>query len=282
MTARSITAANAASYLSAYATAYLSEQERLTKPPPEGAGFPPIIESPYLGSGFISCLLAPDGAVVIDQSWQPPEGWDIAGGPAMMVDYPDPESRVPPEVVELLKREGVYGKPIGIYRLCFKRPPSEDTWNGTVPEPTESVTVTAASGLTIEVSEIDLDWATLVERLTFGAVGPILDLHQPDTSVELWQPRIIRDLGFLTADRKRRRFFHYLELLRHVDASAWDARAIWARAKLDVRRDLSHAIASVEEGGTIPSVTEIRLHLKRSSATGCGRLSWRSTVWNDC
>jgi hypothetical protein len=253
MPPRDVTVKEAASYLSAYASAYQSEHRRLTAPPPGGAGFPLIVESPYLDSGFLSCLLAEDGAVVIDRSWEPPPGWEIAGGPAMMVDYADPESRVPPEIVNLLKQEGIYGQNIGIYRICFAEPPSEDTWRGIVPHPIDRVTVTAPSGLRIEVSEVDLSWEALVERLTFGAYGPILDLHLPETTGDLWQPRIIRDLGFLTADREHSRFFHYLELLRHVDAAAWDERAIWARAKLDVRRDLLHGITKIGEqgGGTV-------------------------------
>jgi Domain of unknown function (DUF4263) len=253
MPPRDVTAGEAASYLSAYASVYQGEHQRLTPTANSASarrcGFPPIVESPYLGSGFLSCLLAEDGAVVIDQSRQPPPGWEIAGGPAMMVDYADPASRVPPEIVNLLKKQGINRQSIGIYRICFAEPPSVDTWRGTVPQPTDRVTVTAASGLRIEVSEVDLSWETLVERLTFGAYGPILDLQLPEPTTDFWQPRIIRDLGFLTADRKHSRFFHYLELLRHVDAAAWDERAIWARAKLDVRRDLLHGIAKVGKQG---------------------------------
>jgi hypothetical protein len=169
-----------------------------------------------------------------------------------MVDYADPESRVPVEIVNLLKRQGIYGKPIGIYRICFTEAISDDVWQGAIPPPVDRVTEEAAPGTTVEVSRVDLDWQTLIERLTFGAYGRILDVHLPDEDSNFWQPSVVRDLGFLTADRAHRRFFHYLELLRHADEAAWDTRSVWARAKLDVRRDLAHSIAMVgREGATM-------------------------------
>lgn len=121
-----VPAQRAAEYLCAYADAYRREHVLLTKAPPDGAGFPEIIASPYLSEHVISCLLARDGAAVVDFSWEPSYVWWLAGGPAMMVDYPDPDSRVPGEIIELLQREGIYGKPIGIYRICFREPVEDE------------------------------------------------------------------------------------------------------------------------------------------------------------
>lgn len=99
-----LTTDTAGRYLAAYVERYRREYERLTAEPPEGAGFPAIVSSPYLESGKIFCFLALDGALLFDQSHEPDYEWALAGGPALMVDFPDPESRVSREVVALLRR----------------------------------------------------------------------------------------------------------------------------------------------------------------------------------
>jgi Domain of unknown function (DUF4263) len=247
-----ISAERAAAYLRTYIERYQREHRRLTAAPPEGAGFPDVVRSPYLTAEVINCIVATDGAAIADFSGEPKYDWHLAGGPAFMVDLPGSHSRVPQSVIDLLKSEGIYGKPIGIYRICFDKPVAAEVWSGTLPEPTERATVAPAEGPTIDVSRIEIDCYTLVSRLTYGALGPILDIHLPDSRSDFWQPTIVRDLGFVTADREHRRFFSYLELLPHADISAWDERSAWARAKLDVRRDLEHAVVmSGKEGATI-------------------------------
>jgi hypothetical protein len=247
-----ISAERAATYLRAYIERYRREYRRLTAAAPEGAGFPDVVRSPYLTAEVITCIVATDGAAIADFSREPKHDWHIAGGPALMVDLPGSNSRVPQSVIDLLKSEGIYGKPIGIYRVCFDKPVAAEVWSGTLPEPTERATVASAGGPTIDVSRIEIDRYALVSRLTFGALGPIIDIHLPDARSDFWQPTIVRDLGFVTADREHRRFFSYLELLPHTDISAWDERSAWARAKLDVRRDLEHAVVmSGKEGATI-------------------------------
>lgn len=114
------------------------------------------------------------------------------------------------------------------------------------------------------MSVLDLEWITLIERLTYGAYSRVLDVHLPGEDSNFWQPLITRDFGFTTADREQRRFFHYLELLRHTDEAAWDIRSVWARAKVDVRRDLAYAVGmigreggSLAFGGTVHDVLEL-------------------------
>jgi Domain of unknown function (DUF4263) len=250
-----VTADAAGRYLATYVERYRREYERLIAEPPDGAGFPALVSSPYLESGDIVCFLASDGAILLDQSHEPDYDWALAGGPALMVDYPDPESRVPREVVEQLRRAGLLGKEIGIYRICFQEVPvADEIWEGCLPAPTEQTTMSVTRGPSLDVRRVELEWVELIERVTFGAYGRILDLHLPtDATANFWQPPVVRDLGFLTADRAHRRWFHYLELIRHVDEAAWDPRSAWARAKVDVRRDIAYAFAMV--GRTGASVT---------------------------
>jgi hypothetical protein len=234
-----LTAEAAARYLTVYAEKYQRESERLTAEPPEGGGFPTIVFSPYCEDADIVCFLAVDGAAVLDQSHEPSYDWAIAGGPALMVDWPDPDSRVPLEIIEDLRKEGLLGKPIGIYRICFEETPVPDEiWQGVLPDSIEEATATGESGPSFNVRRVDLRWTDLIERLTFGAYGRILDLHLPsDAATDFWQPTVVRDCGFITADRVHRRWFHQLGLIRHLEESAWDPRSAWARAKVDVRRD---------------------------------------------
>ena len=239
-----LTTEAAVQYLAVYADKYRTEYKRLTADPPDGAGFPPVVSSPYLEDGEIVCLLALDGAVVLNQSHEPAYQWTIAGGPALMVDYPDPNSRVPGQVIELLRSHGLLGKPIGIYRVTFPTTPVPDEiWQGLLPSEIESTTYKMESGLRLQARRFDLSWAEVIQRLTFGAYGPILDLKLPSQCDDFWQPIVVRDLGFMTADRQYHRFFHYLEFTPHIDDAAWDPRGAWARARVDVRRDMAHAIA---------------------------------------
>ena len=117
-----------------------------------------------------------------------------------------------------------------------------------MPQPSETATA-QVDETTIHVQRFTLSWASLLDRLTFGAFGRILDLKLSGYTSEFWIPRIIRDLGISTADRKNQRFFHYCELLRHADDAAWDPRSAWARANVDVRRDFAFSAAWAERGG---------------------------------
>lgn len=238
----------AAKYLTAYISEYRHEFERLTAPPPRGSGYPARAVSPYLRSGTFRCLLARNGSAIANFGWEPDYDWHIAGGPALMPDY-EP-TKTPPELTDLLRRGGILGKPVGIYRIVAKEGPMPDAvWRGELPTPTSTAFERLADGTTVEACELDVDWADLVARLTFGAFGPILDVHLQSSSSPYWTPIIVTDLGFFPADRSARRFFHYLELAPHVTPAAWDEQSIWARVYADVRRDFAQA--PTQAGGGI-------------------------------
>jgi hypothetical protein len=245
-TAVTIEPADAANYIKQYVEAYRREYRRFSSPPPTGGGYPDIKVSPYLYSSELTCYLANDGGAIADFSWQPAYQWDIAGGPTLLVDFP--ETRTPPKIVAQLKELGLSGKPIGIYRIVSQDGFSNEVWNGLLPQPT----ATAESRIDhtrIVVFRYDLDWQSLIQRLTFGAFCKILDLRLPAANSDFWTPRIIRNLGFATADREHKRFYHYLELFPHTGEGAWDVRSIWARVHVDIRRDYASTIGSQGQGG---------------------------------
>jgi len=243
-----VDASQAASYLAAYIAEYRREFERFTAAPPLGAGFPARAISPYLTTGAFTCLLARDGSAIINFGEEPQHAWHIAGGPALMPDF-EP-TRTPDEVTELLRREGLLGKPIGIHRIVA---PGNDipaeAWRGELPAPTSTASRELADGTTVEACELDLNWSDLVARLTFGAFGPVLDVRLNPPTSPYWAPVLVTNLGFFPADRTARRFFRYLELAPHVASAAWDEKSIWARVYADVRRDFAHAPA--DDGGGI-------------------------------
>jgi len=101
-------------------------------------------------------------------------------------------TRTPDEVTELLRREGLLGKPIGIYRIVA---PGNDipaeAWRGELPPPTSTASRQLADGTTVEACELDLNWSDLVARLTFGAFGPVLDVRLNPPSSPYWTPVIV-------------------------------------------------------------------------------------------
>jgi hypothetical protein len=246
-----VTAAQAGLYLEEYVRRYRSEYARFVAPPPTGGGYPPLQVSPYLHSESMQCYLAVDGAVVLDMSREPPYDWHVAGGPALMADFPT--TRTPPWVTDALNAAGILGKPIGIYRVVSQVGIPEPVWQGRLGDPSQLHTANVDQ-LVIEVFRFRYSWSELIRRLTFGALDLILDMHLPAVSAEFWNPRIIRNMGFFPADRNARRFFDYAELLRHTERAAWDERSAWARAHVDLRRDFAHAITAgkeIEEGGSL-------------------------------
>lgn len=243
-----ITAISAARYLERYMRAYRELYDLLTTPPPEGGGYPKIDISPYLSSPRLQCLLAEDGGVIADTSSPPNNEWHIAGGPTLMVDTP--VTLVPDWVRDRLRTQGLLGKNIGIYRIVSKENLAAETWTGILPQVLDRFELSiGATELLVE--RIDGDLGTLVERLTFGAFGPILDLHFPSDETDFWNPHIVRGLGFTTADRENRRFFNYLEILRHNQEAAWEPRSAHVRAAADVRRDFAFVVANPSEGAFV-------------------------------
>jgi hypothetical protein len=164
----------------------------------------------------------------------------------MMADFP--ETRTPPEVVELLKKQGLWGKPTGIYRLVSQSGIPESIWRGELGPPIEEA-VAVLDGTKIRAQSLSLTLEEMLRRLTYGALGLIVDLHLPAADSDLWTPTVIRSMGFFPADRHARRFFNYLEISGHVDSAAWDQRAINVRVQVDVRRDFGWAFSLPAQGG---------------------------------
>ena len=242
-----VTAAQAGRYLEEYVRRYRREYERFTAPPPDGGGYPRLRVSPYVTGGRLECHLAVDGAVVLEASEGPAANWHIAGGPAIMADFSD--SRTPEWVTDIVEAQGLAGERVGIYRVVSQDGIPDHVWHGSLGGPTQSYSG-AVGNVTLDVFRYRYRWDELIRRLTFGVLELILDIHLPDPASEFWTARIIRNLGFLPADRSARRFFQYAELLRHTDAAAWDPRSAWARAHVDLRRDFAHAAAApAQEGG---------------------------------
>lgn len=238
-----------AEYLRRYVEEYRREYTRLTLPPPKGGGYPLLNVSPYLYSEELLCLLSPDGATIVDQSREPEYQWWIAGGPALMVDFP--VTQTPEEVVALLKMHGIFGKPIGIYRIVAQEGVPKELWQGQLGNFTEE-TIVSVEGTRIIVRATSFNRLEVLKRLTFGALGHILDVDLSKWESDFWTPFIIRRLGFLPADRRTRRFFNYLELLLHVDEAAWDTRTVFARVQMDVRHDFGWAFSQFKQpGGSI-------------------------------
>lgn len=266
-----ISASEVASYLKAYIENYRKEYIRFTSPPPTGGGYPKIEISPYLYSKNLLCHIAKEGGAISDFSWQPSYNWEIAGGPALVVDFP--KTRTPKEITYLLKKKGLLGKNIGLYRIVSKNGIEEEIWTGRLPEPISTAQEIVEGETKIKVQCYNLDFKSLIQRLTFGAFSKILDIKLRDKNSDFWAPHIVRNLGFVTADRKFKRFYHYLEIFSHVEKVAWDIRSIWARVHLDVKRDFASAINRAGgrgEGGFIefgsPEVAEIKLFYDRLTA----------------
>lgn len=236
-----ISASEAAKYLKTYVESYRKEYTRFISPPPRGGGYPKIEISPYLYSKELICHIAEDGGAIADFSWQPSYQWEIAGGPALIVDFP--QTRTPKEVTNLLKQKGLFGKNIGLYRIVSQNGIEDEIWAGNLPEPLSTDQKSVGKETKIEVRCYDLNFKSLIQRLTFGAFCKILDIKLQDKHSDFWVPKIIRNLGFATADRNFKRFYHYLEIFSHIEKAAWDIRSIWSRVHLDVKRDFASAIS---------------------------------------
>jgi Shedu protein SduA, C-terminal len=239
-----VATAQAASFLEKYISAYRAEYGKLTEAPPSGAGFPLLRVSPYLDSRNIVCWILLDGYAIIDSSREPDHRWWVAGGPALCVDY-EP-TQTPVQITEELKFAGLHGKPIGIYRIVSQTPLPPEVWLGKLPDPEDTHFLTCGI-----VHRAAISLSEFISRLTFGALGYVLDLKLPTSDASFWVPHIVRDIGFFNAERRTKRFLNYLETSPHLDPAAWDERAIFARVQLDLRRDFALAFGAVDSGGSI-------------------------------
>jgi hypothetical protein len=246
-----VTAKRAAIYLTEYVKLYRREYERFIATPPDGAGYPPLRISPYLHSSELYCYLAKDGAVLADFTLEPPYDWAIHG-PTFIVDTE--ETKNPPEIRMLLGGGVLGAQGGGVYRIVAHGGVPDEIWSGVLPKPSETASAQVDQTV-IHVQRFTLSSTALLDRLTFGAFARIVNLRFPSYTSEFWAPRIIRDLGISTADLKHKQFFHYCELLGHVDDAAWEPRSAWARANMDVRRDFAFSVAYADRGGGVGTLS---------------------------
>ncbi len=239
-------------FLFAYAKQYREAYSRATSAPPAGPGYPSLAYSPFLGASAFDVYLAEDGVAINHIGKEPDYQWYVAGGPALKVDY-EP-TRTSPEVTEALKAEGILGKPIGIYRIVAKTPIRQSVWRGKVPQiARETQAHDPELDVTLNLREVRASLAEVVNALSFGAYGHILDIHLPKPTSPIGQPHLVRNFGIFTADLTGRRFFTHLEIHGQADSAAWDIRTVALRVHHDLRRDLATLLAdpTQERGGSI-------------------------------
>lgn len=244
-------AADILRYIPNYIEVYRQEYQRLIELPPKGAGLPQAPLSPFLLCRRFEILLAKDGVVIFVADQPPKHEWWIAGGPALKVDY-EP-SRTPAWVTAKLSEHGLFGKPLGIYRIVSKQALPKRIWGGDLPAPIMETKLKDGSQIHIMQLKCDIDEA--VAQLTFGVFGRVLDLHLERNRADFWKPHIISGLGFFNADLTGKRFCNYIEVLPHIDRAAWDTRTIKLRAAADVRRDFAR-FTGKEDGSATYSFGE--------------------------
>jgi len=247
-----ITAEAVVDFLLAYARNYRDAYSRATTPPPDGPGYPTLPCSPFLVASVFDVYVTEDGIVINHLGKEPDHEWFIAGGPALKVDY-EP-TRTPPEITEMLRAEGILGKPIGIYRIVVKTPMRQSVWRGRVLRIGREINVNDPQlGLTLNVREVRGSLADVVNALSFGAYGHILDIHLPKPTSPIGQAHLVRNFGIFTADLVGRRFFTHLEIHGQADPAAWDTRTIPLRVQHDLRRDLASWLTdpTQERGGSV-------------------------------
>jgi hypothetical protein len=241
-----------AEFLFAYAKEYRDAYSRATSPPPAGPGYPSLPYSPFLGAATFDVYIAEDGVVINHAGREPDYQWYIAGGPALKVDYE--LTRTPPEVTEALRAAGILGKPIGIYRIVARTPISESVWQGRVPRVAREIRAhNPELDVALNLRELQTSLAQVVNALSFGAYGHILDIQLPKPTSPIGKPHLMRNFGIFTADLKGKRFFTHLEIHGQADSPAWDLRTVALRVHHDLRRDLATLLAdpTQERGGSI-------------------------------
>lgn len=237
-----ISAEALAAFLFAYAESYREAYKLATLPTPNGMGYPSLQCSPFLRPAEFNVYIVPDGVIIDHQGVEPDSQWYLAGGPAIQVDY-EP-TLVPPQVIATLKSAGIWGKPRGIYRIVAKEPVRDSVWRGRVKKIiSQSVFSRPDLGLTLNIREVDAPLSDVVNTLSYGAFGDILDFKLPVPSSPIGRPYVTTNFGIFTADLRNRRFFTHLEIHGHSDTAAWDPRYIPLRTQSDLRRDLAVSLA---------------------------------------
>jgi antiviral defense system Shedu protein SduA len=233
-------------YTLAYSEAYRRNFEDLISPARKGGGLPKVPYPPYCSSAPLDCYIGTNGVVFIDQSEEPSYQWHIAGGPALCVDY-EP-TRAPQFILDVLENEGLTGKPIGIYRIVGKNL-SEDVWQGQLPTPSQTKIEITSYEKILTFHDYKIPVAELIEKLTYGAFGPILDVHLKSNADDFWDNFRVQRLGFFPSDRRSKRFFRLFEFVHNTSSAAWDTRSLWLRVKFDCYRDILSAHFLGDDGG---------------------------------
>ncbi|BCQ69922.1 hypothetical protein PEQA60_39120 [Pseudomonas sp. Eqa60] len=237
----SVTVEMVAEFMFAYTRRYRNEYRRATTPLPDGPGYPNLVQSPYLDAKKLQVYVAQDGVVISIEN-EPPHQWYIAGGPALKVDY-EP-TRTPKDVTQFLADNQLQGKDIGIYRIVSKTPLASCIWRSRVQGIERELQISDPElELTLSLKQINLPYKKLVNTLTFGAYGSVLD-PKFDDAADFGRSHITKNLGFFPADLNNRRFFEYIEVVSHADEAAWDKRLITLRVQQDIRRDIGSALAT--------------------------------------
>lgn len=200
-----LTTQRAAEYLDQYIKLYRNEYDRFTEPTPLGGGYPRLGISPYLDSEKLYCYITADGVVLADYAWNKGYEWTASGA------------------------------------AVFELP----AWTAALPTPKATLIHKVEGGPKIDIGIYNASWETVIQNLSFGAFQHVLDLHLPERTKQFWNPHIIKNIGLVTEDGKRR-YIRYLELLRHSNGAAWEPRSAWMRANIDVRRDFTRAFREVD------------------------------------
>lgn len=235
-----------------YISKYREGYEKFTSLPPNGAGYPKHIISPFLNSEVFEIMLADDGVVINEVADEPEHQWYIAGGPALKVDT-EP-TKTPNEVTQFIKDNGLEGKSIGIYRIVAKEHIPSAVWKGKIKHVMlQKTSVNNDLNVTLHLKQVNTSLKQLVCSLTYGAYGIVLDPHLPDSKSSFGEPYIIEKMGFFPADLNSHKFFNYVEIYGQSEINAWDKRIINLRVKNDLRRDFAKILSNPDrnKGGSI-------------------------------
>jgi hypothetical protein len=241
----SVTIEGLKDYIFEYISEYRNVFESFTSVPPSGAGYPKIKVSPFLESKEFEVFLSHNGVVISEVAAEPEHQWFIAGGPALKVDL-EP-TKTPPEVTQIIKDNGIEGKPVGIYRIVANEHIPSSVWRGRIKSLSlEKSFSNSDLDVTLHFRKVETSLGQLICNLTFGAYGIVLDVHLPDSNSPIGEPHITEKMGFFPADLNNRRYFNYLEVYGYEDKSGWDRRNIKLRVKNDLRRDFAKTLSRPE------------------------------------
>jgi hypothetical protein len=238
--ARRIDARQVADYLIRYIERYRQTYAKFIDPPPAGHGYPDLHISPYLYSTELNCYLADDGYAIWD-------GWEVAD-PTKAIRVAPPDSRTEAEIRALegrifpvLSVQNLSAQ--GAIRFCR------------MPGPTVAITETFKGTTRLNVRQYATDIQSLLLMLTLGCnviAEPMSTINQGPTN-DFWVPNTLRNATFCSQGDVYARFYHYLQVSRYLDESAWEPRTIWARVRVDLVQDFLSAldIESRPDGATI-------------------------------